>query len=124
MKTLYLSFLWHMHQPYYKDDFQNQYMLPWVFLHGIKDYYDMPWYLAPYAVFPSLQIGRAVAPSGETDQVFQSRIGHHWDHFLVAYHKFVVQRRIVKSAVYSQSGSLRHGDRQTVTLNDRPVLRV
>ncbi|MCL2760430.1 MAG: glycoside hydrolase family 57 protein [Desulfuromonadales bacterium] len=34
-------FLWHMHQPYYKDPLQNEYLLPWVYLHGIKDYYDM-----------------------------------------------------------------------------------
>ena len=76
MKTLYLSFLWHMHQPYYKDDFQNQYMLPWVFLHGIKDYYDMPWYLAPYsnikAVFnfvPSLLIQMEDYGAGKVQDV-------------------------------------------------------
>jgi len=34
-------FLWHMHQPYYKDPFKDEYILPWVRLHGIKDYYDM-----------------------------------------------------------------------------------
>ncbi len=63
MKKLYLSFLWHMHQPYYKDDFQDQYLLPWVFLHGIKDYHEMPSCLANYpgvrAVFnfvPSLLV--------------------------------------------------------------------
>lgn len=31
-----------MHQPYYKDDLTGSYILPWVRLHGIKDYYDMP----------------------------------------------------------------------------------
>jgi alpha-amylase/alpha-mannosidase (GH57 family) len=31
-----------MHQPYYKDPFKNEYALPWAYLHGIKDYYDMP----------------------------------------------------------------------------------
>lgn len=35
-------FIWHMHQPYYKDTVQNEYVLPWTYLHGIKDYYDMP----------------------------------------------------------------------------------
>lgn len=40
-KTLYIMFLWHMHQPYYKDPFKDEYTLPWVRLHGIKDYYDM-----------------------------------------------------------------------------------
>ncbi len=77
MKTLYLSFLWHMHQPYYKDDFQNQYLLPWVFLHGIKDYYDMPSYLAPHsgikAVFnfvPSLLIQMEDYGTGKAHDVF------------------------------------------------------
>ena len=35
-------FVWHMHQPYYKDPFKNEYTLPWTYLHGIKDYFDMP----------------------------------------------------------------------------------
>jgi len=45
MKKLYVSFLWHMHQPYYKDDLSGTIKMPWVFLHAIKDYYDMPWYI-------------------------------------------------------------------------------
>ncbi len=38
---LYIAFLWHMHQPYYKDPFTGVYRLPWVRLHGTKDYLDM-----------------------------------------------------------------------------------
>ena len=38
---LYVAFLWHMHQPFYKDLSSGEYILPWVYLHGIKDYYDM-----------------------------------------------------------------------------------
>jgi len=38
---IYLSFLWHMHQPYYKNIETNKFILPWVRLHGVKDYYDM-----------------------------------------------------------------------------------
>jgi len=30
-----------MHQPYYKDYFTGEFVLPWVRLHGIKDYLDM-----------------------------------------------------------------------------------
>lgn len=48
-KQLYINFLWHMHQPYYKDDLAKRYEMPWVFLHAIKDYYDMPWYLSKFA---------------------------------------------------------------------------
>ena len=32
---------WHMHQPWYRDGLDGAYRLPWVYLHGIKDYSDM-----------------------------------------------------------------------------------
>jgi alpha-amylase/alpha-mannosidase (GH57 family) len=38
---LYVSFLWHMHQPFYKDPETSLYRLPWVRLHGSKDYLSM-----------------------------------------------------------------------------------
>lgn len=36
-----LAFLWHMHQPDYRHPDTGQFVLPWVFLHAIKDYTDM-----------------------------------------------------------------------------------
>ena len=39
---LYVTSLWHMHQPCYKDPVQGEYILPWTYLHAVKDYYDMP----------------------------------------------------------------------------------
>lgn len=41
-EPLYVSLLWHMHQPFYKDPVQGEYILPWTYLHAVKDYYDMP----------------------------------------------------------------------------------
>ncbi|MEJ2590109.1 MAG: glycoside hydrolase family 57 protein [Candidatus Thiodiazotropha sp.] len=38
---LQVVFCWHMHQPYYKGTQNSDYDLPWVYLHGIKDYTDM-----------------------------------------------------------------------------------
>ncbi len=32
---------WHMHQPWYRNGLDGEYRLPWVYLHGIKDYSDM-----------------------------------------------------------------------------------
>lgn len=49
-KKLYLCFLWHMHQPYYKNPQTGKLEMPWVFLHAIKSYYDMPWLSATYGV--------------------------------------------------------------------------
>src|SRR5438105_7312048 len=39
--SLRLIFLWHMHQPFYKDLVSGEYRLPWVRLHALKDYYGM-----------------------------------------------------------------------------------
>ncbi|MBV2091188.1 MAG: glycoside hydrolase [Candidatus Thiodiazotropha sp. (ex Ctena orbiculata)] len=38
---LQVVFCWHMHQPYYKGPEGSDYLLPWVYLHGLKDYSDM-----------------------------------------------------------------------------------
>jgi alpha-amylase/alpha-mannosidase (GH57 family) len=38
---LRVAFLWHMHQPYYKNPRTALYTLPWVRLHAVKDYHDM-----------------------------------------------------------------------------------
>ena len=45
---LYLAFIWHMHQPYYRDLLTNELYLPWVRLHAIKDYLNMLTILAGY----------------------------------------------------------------------------
>ena len=41
MPVIRVVFLWHMHQPYYKDLVTGEYRLPWVRLHALKDYYGM-----------------------------------------------------------------------------------
>jgi starch synthase len=48
MKPLHVAFIWHMHQPYYKDDLTNTYLLPWVRLRSAKDYLKMPGLLGAY----------------------------------------------------------------------------
>ena len=40
-KPTEVIFLWHMHQPCYKVPGLSYYILPWVRLHGVKDYYGM-----------------------------------------------------------------------------------
>jgi alpha-amylase/alpha-mannosidase (GH57 family) len=45
---LYVAFLWHMHQPYYKDLTTGEYVLPWARLHGAKEYVHMAEVLAQY----------------------------------------------------------------------------
>jgi alpha-amylase/alpha-mannosidase (GH57 family) len=38
---LSVAFLWHMHQPCYKDASTGKYCMPWARLHAVKDYYAM-----------------------------------------------------------------------------------
>lgn len=51
---LYVAFVWHQHQPLYKSrdrssaSTSNQYRLPWVRLHGTKDYLDLVLILERY----------------------------------------------------------------------------
>ena len=41
MPRIHLCFLWHMHQPFYKDLASGEYKLPWTRMHALKDYYGM-----------------------------------------------------------------------------------
>lgn len=41
MPHTYLCFVWHMHQPFYKDLATGEYQLPWTRMHALKDYYGM-----------------------------------------------------------------------------------
>lgn len=45
---LSVAFVWHMHQPYYKNALTGEYLMPWVRLHAIKDYLDMVVLLKEY----------------------------------------------------------------------------
>lgn len=40
MDKIHIAFLWHNHQPMYKNPLTGIYELPWVRLHACKDYYD------------------------------------------------------------------------------------
>jgi len=44
-RTVDLVFLWHMHQPDYRDYATGDFVLPWTYLHAIKDYTDMAYHL-------------------------------------------------------------------------------
>lgn len=46
--TVEVAFVWHMHQPDYRNHDTRSILLPWVRLHALKDYYDMPARLRKY----------------------------------------------------------------------------
>ncbi|MEX2111808.1 MAG: glycoside hydrolase family 57 protein, partial [Pirellulales bacterium] len=45
MHPLSVAFVWHQHQPYYPDDVAGTNVMPWVRLHGTKDYWGMAMHL-------------------------------------------------------------------------------
>jgi alpha-amylase/alpha-mannosidase (GH57 family) len=45
MSTVSLALMWHQHQPYYPDDVAGENSMPWVRLHGTKDYLGMALHL-------------------------------------------------------------------------------
>jgi alpha-amylase/alpha-mannosidase (GH57 family) len=60
MPQIHLCFVWHMHQPFYKDLATGEYHLPWTRLHALKDYYGMVEILRE---FPSIHQTFNLAPS-------------------------------------------------------------
>lgn len=56
---LNLAFLWHQHQPYYKNP-EGYFQMPWVRFHGIKDYLDMVLLLKE---FPDIKHNINLVPS-------------------------------------------------------------
>lgn len=57
---LYVAFIWNQHQPSYKDAVTGAYVMPWVRLHGAKDYLAMALLLEPY---PGLHATFNLTPS-------------------------------------------------------------
>src|SRR5687767_6971545 len=55
-----VALLWHMHQPLYQDLATGEHILPWVRLHGLKDYWGM---VALLREFPTVRITFNLVPS-------------------------------------------------------------
>ncbi len=41
MNPVNVLFIWHFHQPYYRDNYTGEFLMPWTGLHATKDYYFM-----------------------------------------------------------------------------------
>jgi alpha-amylase/alpha-mannosidase (GH57 family) len=77
MADIALTFLWHQHQPYYPDDVNGDNPMPWVRLHGVKDYYGMALHLhevpemrATINLVPSLLVQLAAYTEGNASDRF------------------------------------------------------
>ena len=80
MAQIYVCFLWHMHQPFYKDLVSGEYKLPWTRMHALKDYYGMVKVLED---FPTVHQTFNLVPS-LTVQIEDYAAGHASDRFLRA----------------------------------------
>src|SRR5271170_6061559 len=60
MAEVSVAFFWHQHQPYYPDDVGGQNPMPWVRLHGVKDYLGMALHLLE---FPAMRCTINLVPS-------------------------------------------------------------
>lgn len=74
MPTVSLALMWHQHQPYYPDDVSGENPMPWVRLHGTKDYIGMALHLDEVPEFrctinlvPSLLVQIQAYVHGATD---------------------------------------------------------
>ncbi len=77
MTPLYVAFLWHMHQPLYKDLATSTYAMPWVRLHACKGYFDMvdvldefPGVRLTFNLVPSLLVQLDEYASGKASDPF------------------------------------------------------
>jgi alpha-amylase/alpha-mannosidase (GH57 family) len=75
MPTVSLALMWHQHQPYYPDDVSSENPMPWVRLHGTKDYLGMALHLEEVPEFrctinlvPSLLLQIQAYVDGATDR--------------------------------------------------------
>ena len=59
-KILNIAFVWNQHQPYYRDEQQGLFIMPWVRLHAAKDYYRMATLLEQY---PKIKATFSLSPS-------------------------------------------------------------
>jgi len=74
MSKVSLALMWHQHQPYYPDDVAGENPMPWVRLHGTKDYLGMALHLDEVPEFrctinlvPSLIVQLQAYVDGATD---------------------------------------------------------
>lgn len=77
MKSVHVSFLWHMHQPYYTDPVLKSASMPWVRLHATRAYFDMAYLIqrspairATFNFTPSLLIQLREVASGAVRDLF------------------------------------------------------
>jgi alpha-amylase/alpha-mannosidase (GH57 family) len=118
---LHVAFIWHQHQPLYKSCLTGEYRLPWVRLHGVKDYLDLVLLLEKYPklhqtvnLVPSLILqiedyvaGKAIDPYlaatlTPTEQLTREQKEFAIQHFFDAQHHTLIDPHPRYSELYAQ----------------------
>ncbi|OHB72863.1 MAG: alpha-amylase/alpha-mannosidase [Planctomycetes bacterium RBG_13_63_9] len=81
MHEVSLAFFWHQHQPYYPDDVSGENPMPWVRLHGTKDYWGMAMLLREV---PELHATINLVPSLLSQLTAYTDSGHEDTHLRVS----------------------------------------
>jgi alpha-amylase/alpha-mannosidase (GH57 family) len=102
MKPLRIAILWHMHQPDYRDPVAGQTLLPWTYLHAVKDYGEM---LKTAAEFTGARMTFNMVPT-LVEQLDRYSVGQANDHWLELARKDpagmnAAERRILISQFFS-----------------------
>jgi alpha-amylase/alpha-mannosidase (GH57 family) len=116
---LYVALIWHQHQPLYKSRITSRYLLPWVRLHGTKDYLDLVLLLERYPklhqtvnLVPSLILqiedyvaGTAIDPylsAALADQLTEQQRWLIVEHFFDAHHRTMIDPHPRYAQLYMQ----------------------
>lgn len=81
MHDISLAIVWHQHQPYYPDDVGRENPMPWVRLHGTKDYWGMAMQLKEV---PEFQATINLVPSMLVQLIGYTDHGHEDTHLRVS----------------------------------------
>lgn len=81
MHDISLALFWHQHQPYYPDDVGGENPMPWVRLHGTKDYWGMAMHLKEV---PEMRATINLVPSLLVQLLNYTERGHEDTHLRVS----------------------------------------
>ncbi|HEY5311428.1 MAG TPA: glycoside hydrolase family 57 protein [Pirellulales bacterium] len=81
MHEISLAIVWHQHQPYYPDDVGHENPMPWVRLHGTKDYWGMAMQLKEV---PEFHATINLVPSLLVQLLAYTELGHEDEHLRVS----------------------------------------
>ena len=133
MPQIHLCFVWHMHQPFYKDLVTEEYRLPWTRLHALKDYFgmvkilqDFPSVHQTFNLVPSMLVqieeyagGKAVDPLLECALKPAADLTEAERNYLVRYAFLFTPRLIERFPRYAELRGVWHANAKHVARTQR-----